>query len=86
MNPVFPHPPNLNAPQPHTPLDYVLSGGHKVGGNAQALTGRRWLHHTSFLWDFDRERMALLRQPAKAPQYRQVAGEESVSHVWGGAI
>ncbi|EFJ50368.1 hypothetical protein VOLCADRAFT_103956 [Volvox carteri f. nagariensis] len=51
--------------------DYIIGDGRKVGGNAQAITGRRWLHHTSFLWDFDPQRMALLRQPAKAPQYRQ---------------
>ncbi|GLC33907.1 hypothetical protein PLESTB_000816600 [Pleodorina starrii] len=51
--------------------DYIVAGGRKVGGNAQAITGRRWVHHTSFLWDFDPERMGLLRQPAKAPQYRQ---------------
>ncbi|GFR48155.1 hypothetical protein Agub_g9990 [Astrephomene gubernaculifera] len=51
--------------------DYVVGSGLKVGGNAQAITGRRWLHHTSFLWDYQREHMALLRQPAKAPKYRQ---------------
>ncbi|GIL60559.1 hypothetical protein Vafri_15104 [Volvox africanus] len=51
--------------------DYVIAGGQKVGGNAQAITGRRWLHHTSFLWDFDPDRMGLLRQPGKAPLYRQ---------------
>ncbi|PNH04768.1 hypothetical protein TSOC_009061 [Tetrabaena socialis] len=51
--------------------DYVVGGGRKCGGNAQAITGRRWLHHTSFLWDFVPDRMTLLRQPPKAPQYRE---------------
>lgn len=34
---------------------------------------RRWVHHTSLLWDFQRERMALLRQPSKQPEYRQAS-------------
>jgi len=49
--------------------DYVL-GPRKFGGNAQAITRGRWLHHTSFLWDFDPARMALLAHPPRAPQYR----------------
>jgi len=31
--------------------DYVF-GERKFGGNAQAITGKRWLHHSSLLWDF----------------------------------
>mmetsp|Transcript_4807 Transcript_4807/g.10347 ORF Transcript_4807/g.10347 Transcript_4807/m.10347 type:complete len:253 (+) Transcript_4807:124-882(+) len=50
--------------------DYVFQQ-RKFGGNAQSITGRRWLHHTSLLWDFDPQRMALLKQPARAPEYRQ---------------
>ncbi|WIA31302.1 hypothetical protein OEZ86_002204 [Tetradesmus obliquus] len=50
--------------------DYVF-GEHKFGGNAQAITNKRWLHHTSFLWDFDPANMAALQQPAKQPSYRQ---------------
>ncbi len=46
--------------------------GRKFGGNAQAITGRRFLHHTSFLWDFDAGRMGLLKQPRRAPEYRAV--------------
>ena len=45
-------------------------GGQKVAGNAQAISHRRWLQHTSFLWDFQRERMQLLQEPAKRPKYR----------------
>jgi lipoate-protein ligase A len=50
-------------------------GARKFGGNAQAITSRRWLHHTSFLWDFDPGNMALLTNPAKQPEYRQVGTE-----------
>lgn len=59
--------------RPHRPLpaDYVL-GQLKFGGNAQAITGRRWLHHTSFLWDYDPAHMALLQHPRKKPKYRLV--------------
>jgi hypothetical protein len=51
--------------------DYVF-GVRKFGGNAQAITNKRWLHHTSFLWDFDPANMAALLNPAKQPDYRQV--------------
>lgn len=59
---------------PHGPFslrenDYVFRE-RKFGGNAQAITRGRWLHHTSFLWDFDPGNMALLKHPPKAPEYR----------------
>ncbi|KAF6255713.1 hypothetical protein COO60DRAFT_1285707 [Scenedesmus sp. NREL 46B-D3] len=50
--------------------DYVF-GERKFGGNAQAITNKRWLHHTSFLWDFYPANMAALQNPAKQPEYRQ---------------
>jgi lipoate-protein ligase A len=50
--------------------DYVF-GGKKVGGNAQAISRQRFVHHTSFLWDYDPARMALLKNPKKQPDYRQ---------------
>lgn len=54
--------------------DYCLRE-RKVGGNAQAISGGRWVHHTSFLWDFDVEHcLALLRLPRRRPEYR---GERS---------
>jgi len=53
--------------------DYAL-GQKKFGGNAQAISKDRWLHHTSFLWDYEQDRMALLKQPLRAPEYR--AGRE----------
>eukprot|EP00903_Cladosiphon_okamuranus_P015962 g14744.t1 len=49
--------------------DYVF-GDLKFGGNAQAITKGRWLHHTSFLWDFDPANMLYLQMPEKRPQYR----------------
>lgn len=50
--------------------DYVL-GEKKFGGNAQTITKNRWLHHTSFLWDYEESRMGFLKIPQKAPDYRQ---------------
>lgn len=50
--------------------DYVL-GKRKIGGNAQYMTKSRWLHHTSFLWDYNDARMSLLKMPPKAPEYRK---------------
>ncbi len=52
--------------------DYTF-GEQKFGGNAQAITKQRWLHHTSFLWDFDRDNMALLKHPSRVPDYRKVS-------------
>ena len=53
------------------PADYVF-GERKFGGNAQAITSKRWLHHTSLLWDYDQRNMAVLTNPKKQPAYRQV--------------
>ena len=59
--------------------DYVLIFGdddkgksRKMGGNAQAITGRQgWLHHTSFLWDYEDSNMErYLKLPEKRPDYR----------------
>lgn len=50
--------------------DYVV-GDKKVGGNAQSISKGRWLHHTSFLWDFREEMMQYLKHPAKTPAYRE---------------
>src|ERR1700730_11622372 len=49
--------------------DYAI-GEKKCGGNAQYLCRERFVHHTTFLWDFKEERMQLLLQPKKTPQYR----------------
>ncbi len=57
--------------------DYVLTHGdtgetRKMGGNAQAITGKQgWLHHTSFLWDYEDVNMErYLKLPEKRPDYR----------------
>ena len=49
--------------------DYVL-GKRKMGGNAQAIVSGGWLHHTSFLWDYDNMNMEYLTLPDKRPLYR----------------
>jgi len=49
--------------------DYVL-GEQKMGGNAQSLVQDAWLHHTSFLWDYQNEHMEYLTLPEKRPEYR----------------
>lgn len=49
--------------------DYVI-GEHKCGGNAQYIRQGRWLHHTSFLWDYSPTNMEYLRLPEKRPRYR----------------
>eukprot|EP00741_Cyanophora_paradoxa_P022853 tig00021521_g22073.t1 len=54
----------------HVENDYAY-GDLKFGGNAQAISRDRWLHHTSFLWDFQLERMAYLQLPERRPAYRQ---------------
>ena len=50
--------------------DYCL-GERKFGGNAQSISGKRWLHHTSLLWDYVPERMSILKLPSKRPAYRE---------------
>ena len=50
--------------------DYIIKG-YKCGGNAQYIRKNRWLHHTSFLWDFDSNNMQYLLMPEKKPLYRK---------------
>src|SRR5204862_7928721 len=49
--------------------DYVI-GDQKCGGNAQYIRKERFLHHTSFLWDFCHNKMDLLQNPKKTPPNR----------------
>lgn len=49
--------------------DYAI-GNRKCGGNAQYIQKDRWLHHTTFLWDYSEENMKYLRHPPTAPSYR----------------
>ncbi len=50
--------------------DFVF-GEKKIGGNAEYLSRRRALLHTSFLWDYCEKRMELLHLPQKRPHYRK---------------
>ncbi len=50
--------------------DYCI-GEKKCGGNAQYIKKDRWLHHTSFLWDYSKKSMEHLRMPSKRPKYRE---------------
>lgn len=50
--------------------DYVI-GDLKCGGNAQYIKKDRFVHHTTFLWDFDPFLMEYLLHPKKAPIYRK---------------
>lgn len=50
--------------------DYVLHD-KKCGGNAQYIKKDRWLHHTSFLWDYSENKMQYLLHPKKTPSYRE---------------
>jgi lipoate-protein ligase A len=36
-------------------------GEKKIGGNAQTISKGRWVHHTSFLWDFTEKNMQYLK-------------------------
>lgn len=49
--------------------DYTLNE-KKCGGNAQYIRKDRWLHHSTFLWDYKKERMDYLLMPGKQPSYR----------------
>lgn len=53
--------------------DYTL-GGKKCGGNAQYLAKGRWVHHTSWLWNYTPAQMGYLLSPPKQPTYRQGRG------------
>lgn len=78
--PVFPHPLMEWTSRFYAPLlgshfrlkenDYVL-GDKKFGGNAQYLRKDRWLHHSSLLWDYQKEYMECLLFPEKVPSYRE---------------
>ncbi len=49
--------------------DYTI-GCKKCGGNAQYIRKDKWLHHTSFLWDYKETNMSYLLLPPKRPDYR----------------
>lgn len=59
--------------------DFVI-GDAKCGGNAQMITKERFVHHISFLWDYDPKRMAFLKLPEKRPAYRANRMHEAFLH------
>ena len=48
-----------------------MLGERKFGGNAQSISKQRWVHHTSFLWDYQPALMACLQLPQRRPDYRR---------------
>eukprot|EP01112_Ceratiomyxa_fruticulosa_P015416 TRINITY_DN4529_c0_g1_i6.p1 TRINITY_DN4529_c0_g1~~TRINITY_DN4529_c0_g1_i6.p1 ORF type:complete len:312 (-),score=57.35 TRINITY_DN4529_c0_g1_i6:24-959(-) len=64
--PVFKESPNFSLLE----NDYVI-GKLKFGGNAQCLSLGRFVHHTSFLLDYNENDMDLLQMPDRAPEYRE---------------
>ncbi|MEB2681318.1 lipoate--protein ligase family protein [Chlamydia suis] len=51
--------------------DYTLFE-KKIGGNAQYIQKQRWVHHTTFLWDMNPQKLArYLPIPQIQPAYRQ---------------
>lgn len=50
--------------------DYVIDQ-KKCGGNAQYIRKQRFVHHTTFLWDYKQPHMQLLKHPQKTPKYRE---------------
>lgn len=49
--------------------DYCIAD-KKIGGNAQYITKSRFVHHTSFLFDYNPENMKGLKHPPREPAYR----------------
>ena len=57
--------------------DYIFDK-RKFGGNAQSISKNRWVHHTSFLYDFDVSLMSkYLFLPEKQPEYRDHRDHDS---------
>lgn len=56
--------------------DYVI-GKQKCGGNAQYISRQRWVHHTSFLYDWSPQAMSYLKMPPRMPAYRQARPHEA---------
>ncbi|MBI5274203.1 MAG: lipoate--protein ligase family protein [Chlamydiales bacterium] len=55
--------------------DFAI-GNKKCGGNAQYIQKDRWLHHTTFLWDYCPQNMKSLLLPKKQPDYRKSRSHE----------
>ena len=59
--------------------DFAIDG-RKIGGNAQSFSRSRIVHHTSFLWSWTIEKMALLPIPYRQPVYRNRRSHEDFCH------
>jgi len=54
------------------PVSDIAVEGRKVSGNAQARKRRYFLHHGTFLYGFDTEKVPLyLKHPSSEPEYRK---------------
>jgi len=57
------------------PVSDLALGGRKVSGNAQARKKKFFLHHGTFLYNFDLENIGrYLKHPAREPGYRKGRG------------
>ncbi len=70
LKPAFSH------PDFHLKENDFAMGEKKCGGNAQYLQKKRFLLHTSFLWNYEKERMGVLLHPPKVPAYRKERNHE----------
>jgi len=54
------------------PVSDLALDGKKISGNAQARKRKYFLHHGTFLFDFDLDRISFyLRHPSTEPEYRR---------------
>jgi lipoate-protein ligase A len=59
------------------PVSDLALGGKKISGNAQARKKRYFLHHGTFLYDFDIKKISYyLKYPPKEPEYREGRSHE----------
>ena len=55
----------------YEPVSDLAINNKKVSGNAQARRKKFFLHHGTFLYDFDIDKVGFyLKEPKKAPEYR----------------
>ncbi|MDP8298330.1 MAG: lipoate--protein ligase family protein [Candidatus Tantalella remota] len=60
------------------PVCDLAVGGRKISGNAQARKRKYFLHHGTFLYDFDLKKISrYLKMPPKEPEYRSGRPHES---------
>eukprot|EP01138_Halocafeteria_seosinensis_P011847 gb/GECG01012107.1/.p1 GENE.gb/GECG01012107.1/~~gb/GECG01012107.1/.p1 ORF type:complete len:127 (+),score=13.73 gb/GECG01012107.1/:1-381(+) len=50
---------------------WSMAWGSHFAHECTGMSRDRFVHHTSFLWDFDEENMDLLTLPSKQPAYRE---------------